>query len=92
MLYQPNGGALSPSWLRDSEGLDTMRHEIVSNVTLGGMTPVYINSTVIIYNVTTSDNGALYQCDISGFLVSNNATLSVVGKYILTYVCSIYVY
>ena len=84
VVFQPIGSATPPGWLRDGVGLDIMRHSISSNVTRGSATPVYISSTVIVYNVTVFDNGTLYQCDVAGLLTSDGGTLYVVGKYLYT--------
>ena len=79
-IFQPTGGAIPPAWSRNGDGVNLMHHSISSNVTRGAVTPLYIGSTLIVNNVTVFDNAALYQCDLAGFLTSNNATLNVVGK------------
>ena len=75
----PSGAPVTPAWLIDGVTVDMIRHTIVSNLTSGTATPAYISSTVTVSNVTVSDNGVLYQCAI-GPVLSNSATLNVVGK------------
>ena len=83
-IFQLTGGATLPAWSRNGGGVNLMRHSISSNVTLSAITPLYIGSTLIVNNVTVFDNTALYQCDLSGYITSNNATLNVVGKHMHT--------
>ena len=68
-----------PGWLRDGDSIDVMRHTITSNLTGDSAAPAYINGTITVSNVTELDDGAMYQCGI-GSLLSNSATLNVVGK------------
>ena len=81
VVFQRTGGAISPSWSRNGEPVNMSRHTVDSNATFGAITPLYIGSTVTVYDVTVFDNAALYRCDLAGFLSSNNATLNVVGKH-----------
>ena len=83
VLFTQSGAAVSPGWLRNGGGLDTMRHTIVSNLTTSARGPVYVSSTLTVNSVTVvDDDGALYRCDLSGLATTNNATLTVVGMYV----------
>ena len=77
-----SGGLVIPSWLRNGTNIDMIRHTIIGNLTNVSIAPAYINSRVTVSSVTVSDDGVLYQCDISSFITSNSATLKVVGEYI----------
>ena len=77
-----------PTWIRDMEDVD-MTHHIVTDNQTDESTPVYIESTVTVINVTVdADNGRIYQCGVISDY-SNNATLHVDSKCILTYVCHV---
>ena len=74
-----------PTWVRDMDDVNMTCHIITDNQT-DDCTPVYIESMVTVINVTVDDDdGRIYQCGvISNY--SNNATLHVDSKCILTYV------
>ena len=93
VLFVQSGAPVSTAWLRNAGGFDTMRHTIVSNLTDNVMAPVYVSSTITVNSVTALDDGALYQCDLSSFITTNNATLTVVGKLInLIYFCDVHIH
>ena len=75
---------MTPGWLRNGTTVDMMRHNVTSNLTGGASAPVYISGTVTVSNVTVLDDGALYKCGL-GSIISNSATLNVVGKYVYMY-------
>ena len=81
VLLFPSGTFLSnPLWGRNGVAVDMMRHTATSNLTGGTTTPVSINSTLTVSNVTlVDDDEVFYQCGF-GLAVSNAATLNVVGK------------
>ena len=83
VLFTPFGTPVSPVWLRNGGGFDTMRHMVVDNLTNGLTGPEYISSTITVDNVTILDDGALYDCRFVT-VISNNGTLNVVGEYIHT--------
>ena len=85
VVFIPSGAISKPTWVRDMEDVNMTRHIITDNQT-DKSTPVYIESTVTVINVTVdADNGRIYQCGVISDY-SNNATLHVDSKCILTYV------
>ena len=90
VLFFLSGTPVSPVWLRNGGGFDTMRHMVVNNLTSGLTGPAYISSTITVDNVTILDDGALYDCRFVT-VISNSGTLNVVGEYIHTCI-RIYVY
>ena len=81
----PSGIPSNPGWLRNGEAVAVMRHTITSNLIDGAAAPVNISSTVTVINVTVlDDDGVLYQCGI-GPVISNSATLNVVGECVNRY-------
>ena len=80
VVFIPSGFPSAPTWARNGTVVDMMRHTVTGNLTGGANAPVYISSTVTVSNVTVSDDeGALYQCGVL-LIISNSATLNVVGK------------
>ena len=78
-----SGTAVAPGWQRNGAAVDTMRHTVVSNLTAGAVGPVIISSTLTVNSVTAvDDDGALYWCDIFSTFTTNNATLTVVSKWV----------
>ena len=83
VLFVPSGSAVAPGWQRNGGSFDTMRHTLVNNLTDGAVGPVYVSSTITVNSVTVvDDDGALYRCDVFSVFTSDNAILSVVGKWI----------
>ena len=78
-IFLSSGVLVIPGWLRNGATVDMIRHIRDGNLTIFTTTPAYISGTLTVINVTISDNGALYQCGI-GPVLSNSATLNVVGK------------
>ena len=70
---------MTPAWLRDGSSAGMMRYIVTSNLTGDNAAPAYINGSITVSNVTELDDGAMYQCGV-GSLLSNSATLNVVGK------------
>ena len=83
VLFFPSGTPVAPRWFRNGGDFDTMRHMVVDNLT-GAMSPAYVSTTITVNNVTTLDEGALYDCRFVDNN-SNNGTLKVVGEY--THIC-----
>ena len=79
VIFVSSGALVTPAWLRDGGSAGMMRHIVTSNLTGDNAAPAYINGTITVSNVTELDDGAMYQCGI-GSLLSNSATLNVVGK------------
>ena len=79
VIFISSGALVIPGWLRDGDSIDVMRHTITSNLTGDSAAPAYINGIITVSNVTVLDDGAMYQCGI-GSIISNSATLHVVGK------------
>ena len=78
VVFTPSNRAIiAPGWLRNSTNFDVRD---VENNRTGDDTPVYISYTITVVDVTLSDDGLLYQCDL--LEPSENAKLNVVGKYV----------
>ena len=80
VVFIPSGiVSRSPVWIRNGSNVENdIRHIVMDNRT--NIVPEYIGSTVIVNNVTLSDDGVLYHCAI--LERSNSATLNVIGRWI----------
>ena len=61
----------------------------MSNSALNGNT---ITDTLIVTDVSVNDNSAQYRCEPTDTVISNIATLTVIGTYVCIYVCIICMY
>ena len=84
VLFVSSGSATAPGWHRNGGSAGLMRHTTVNNLTDNAKGPLYVGSTITVNSVTVlDDDGALYWCDVLSTYTTNNATLSVVGTYVL---------
>ena len=83
VLFVSSGSIVAPGWLRNGVNVDMIRHTIVNNLTDNPVAPVYVSSTITVNSVTVlDDDGVLYRCDILSFITTDNASLTVVSKWI----------
>ena len=84
VIFYPSGIFPSaPTWRRNGvfiNAVDMIRHNIVDNLT-DPNPPVFVSSTLTFSRTTTSDDGIMYQCGVSG-AVSNMGILNVAGTYV----------